>query len=911
MKKLIKMGESEPNNNIIKINDDENFSNSSIVICEECFNIPKITILKKNKVKIECLKCNTKDIKDISYFDKFLNGLNEKKFIDLPKCTFDEKHESKADKYCFQCTKYLCKECIINHNKYFKERSHILIGQKIENQYYCNQKGHKEYIYNGYCTECNKYLCPQCKCEHKTENIYYFDDSRNKDVINEIIKKVNECEKIIEDEEKKYNNFLEELNNKIKTIKSMFNEYKERNMKIITLYKLLIKNYEQIKNIRNYNINNNIIINNDFDLSNSDDFIIKNNHDTDECFSSKFNKLCNFYANKNHIRTKQYTDYSIIKKFCNKIVKKAIFVDEKKFIFIFDNDQYVYYLYNNNENGIIRTQLSEGSIRDIQPLKHNKFISIDNYNVLKIWEINNETINLIKNFNNVNFAVVDLFDNDNFFLIRHDNLKLNIEYYNYNNKRIHSLFFLNDNHFSIESLFEEINEMINDSIIEDKDKEELKKIFTPTKKDGIKSRLLTRINNDLLKIIDDKYKRLYNALQNKLNTNEQKSSFINSNYIHMILYKELSKKECKLEEQDIEKIKALFDFNNLYTNIRKKYIHYLILSSKINNIYNYSNTSLLFMGDNYLFIEFRLKNKEFDQCIFYNTISDDKCDYNNFEIIKIYSNFIILNNFNTKIIYIIEYDYLYLIKNKYNYYENTIFNDKYLLFDNVKNYKIQLTLLDISNNSNLENHEIKELLNIDVNNYNPRLFLFNSNYKLVTLYDKNQICILEFHLTENETNDGDDNKLREINKIKMLDPRTPKLVVGESLKIISSSDCFNRKYNCSMMFEDKSYFCSLDKKNFYFVLDFLEEYYFLSFKIIFHEEYKNCIPKIYTIQVYDDKNKEINEILYETKNDILEENKKIDEKARYIRFNFIENFGGNYFIIKNIYFNFRFIDDII
>lgn len=309
--------------------------NSNIITCEECFNIPKITILKKNKVKIECSKCNTKDIKDISYFDKFLNGLNEKKFIDLPKCTFNEKHESKADKYCFQCTKYLCKECLEVHNISYKGKSHILIGQKIENQYYCKKENHKEYIYNGYCTDCKKYLCPQCKCVHKDKNMYYFDDSSNKDVINEIIKKVNKCEKIIENEEKKYNNLLEELNNKIKTIKSMFNDYKERNMKIINLYKLLIKNYEEIYNIRNYNINNNIIINDDFDLSNSDEFIIKNKNDSDECFSSRFNKLCNFYANKNHIKTKQYTDYSIIKKFCNKVVKKAIFIDKKKNYFNF------------------------------------------------------------------------------------------------------------------------------------------------------------------------------------------------------------------------------------------------------------------------------------------------------------------------------------------------------------------------------------------------------------------------------------------------------------------------------------------------------------------------------------------------------------------------------------------------
>ena len=30
---------------------------SKVVTCEECFNIPKITIKTKNKVLIECPKC--------------------------------------------------------------------------------------------------------------------------------------------------------------------------------------------------------------------------------------------------------------------------------------------------------------------------------------------------------------------------------------------------------------------------------------------------------------------------------------------------------------------------------------------------------------------------------------------------------------------------------------------------------------------------------------------------------------------------------------------------------------------------------------------------------------------------------------------------------------------------------------
>jgi hypothetical protein len=134
---------------------------------------------------------------------------------------------------------------------------------------------------------------------------------------------------------KKLNNFLEEINNKISTINSKFSEYKERNMKLISLYKLLINNYEQIKSIRNYNLNNNIILNDSFDLSNSDLFIT-DIHNPLDCISSKYNKLCAFYEKKNHIKTKHYSEYIITKKFCGFInVKKCIFLDEDKIMFIF------------------------------------------------------------------------------------------------------------------------------------------------------------------------------------------------------------------------------------------------------------------------------------------------------------------------------------------------------------------------------------------------------------------------------------------------------------------------------------------------------------------------------------------------------------------------------------------------
>ena len=104
--------------------------NPKIITCEKCFNIPSIIIFTQSKVKIECRKCNTSKIEDISYFEKYRTSKNEN-FPQLPKCSFDENHKEKSLKYCIKCTKYLCSKCIEIHNITFKGKSHILLGQSL------------------------------------------------------------------------------------------------------------------------------------------------------------------------------------------------------------------------------------------------------------------------------------------------------------------------------------------------------------------------------------------------------------------------------------------------------------------------------------------------------------------------------------------------------------------------------------------------------------------------------------------------------------------------------------------------------------------------------------------------------------------------------------------------------------
>ena len=138
-----------------------------IVICEKCFNIPKITILNNNKVKIECENCKESRIEDNDYFNKFINNDGHTHLFDLDYCNYDN-HEEKAVSllYCFQCKKYICESCLNNiHNKSSIQQKHSTTNQKIINEYFCKEHGQNEYEYilDHYCIKCKKYLCSKFK----------------------------------------------------------------------------------------------------------------------------------------------------------------------------------------------------------------------------------------------------------------------------------------------------------------------------------------------------------------------------------------------------------------------------------------------------------------------------------------------------------------------------------------------------------------------------------------------------------------------------------------------------------------------------------------------------------------------------------------------------------------------------
>ena len=282
-----------------------------------------------------------------------------------------------------------------------------------------------------------------------------------------------------------------------------------------------------------------------------------------------------------------------------------------------------------------------------------------------------------------------------------------------------------------------------------------------------------------------------------------------------------------------------------------------------------------------------------------NYLPDKEENYNNYKIEYLNSNFIILNNFHKKIFYIIELP-LFLIKEKYNYYSNIIVNDKYLLFDILKDRsKIQLSFINLFNSSLIANHEINDELDIRIEPNNPKIMLFKGMNKYICFYEENQLCYIDYKLEDENKFKDEEQTVNNNNLIKYW-----RNYIHE--KIINYSNLYSDSYHPSNLFRWGSdyYYCS-EGKNAYFELDFSYEYYVSKIEINYNDSYLDCIPKNYCIQIFDNKKREINKFDFENKSKISKETREINEMVRYMKFVFKDNFGGSYIIIKRIYFEYK------
>ena len=918
-------------NNVDNINNHE-----KIIICEKCFNIPEITFLINNKIKINCVKCKTSIIKDISYFDKFILSKedNNNNIFDLPNCSYNEEHKNKAIKYCFECEKYLCEECIKNHN--MSEEDHTLIEQKIESDIFCEKENHNKKKFTKYCIKCKEYLCSSCKCEHDNQ-CYFLNDINKEKKINKINERILKCEEVLINEEKNLNMFLDKIYNKNEALVKMFENYKQRNLKQISLYKLLINNYEQIKNINNFNVEYNIINNDNFDfnLSNSK-CSVEFGSESNECLSSRYNALYNYYLNKNHIITKQQPEYYILKKFCKQKIKKIIPIGDNWILYFFENGKSFFILLKNDENHRQIFELKYNVfIKDINLLKDKNFVMLDNENDLNIINFKDNKFTMTETNKKIELFLNDLYNKKRFFILKneadlffisyhYEAQKRNKYYERYEGYNDYFIYMKKKDIFSIEIFFENIYSFIEKSVIKSKHKEKFKNLFKLPKTVDDKYGLLLKIDSALLEFIDYKATKLYKKLKdfkkkkdaNEVDDNKDHIIFNTNNIIYKL--KSLS----KIKGEYKEKINYLLNLNQFIMELRGIYFDYIAINSKINNGYNFNNNSIILLVDKYLFIEYDFKKQKFYSPITPNFAPIKGKEYKHFEIKYIYSNFIILNNNIKKYFYILaKKGDTYLIKGDFKYYSNIIGKNEYIFFDIINKSNIEFSMINLLNNLSTEKNAFNELFHFQIPFNIPKIISLNNNNKYLLLYEQNQMCIIDFNHSDkiekkeeldneklNNENANKDNN-NNINENSTLTPNLIKEIVIKRIgplvpKVRKHSEIYSDSYAPSNLFDySDNYFCSSsDSSNHFIELEFEKEYNLSYFKLICYEKETRCRLKKYSMKLFDEKLKLINELEFFGKKENSEEIKFIGEKAKFIVINFLENFTGKYFIIKNIEF---------
>ena len=305
-----------------------------------------------------------------------------------------------------------------------------------------------------------------------------------------------------------------------------------------------------------------------------------------------------------------------------------------------------------------------------------------------------------------------------------------------------------------------------------------------------------------------------------------------------------------------------------------------------------------------------IKEKEFIPINTSNFISNRETNYNNYEIKYISKKYIVLNNFKEKIIKFIDDNSFFILNKTFNYYKNLVVKDNYLLYDTINENEINFSLINLDDIwKERKDNFLIELFNFKEYYYFPKILLNNNFENMIYLYENNQLSIVEYKSVKNNQNIIIQNQMNKKIKIKENANKLP--------KIIYYSEVYNQNYGPSNLFANDDdnpysyYYCSKKPSNQYIEFEFIDEYFIGSFEIIYLYRYKECKPKHFKVTILDN-NKNIKKICEFINDDIdsLSHEYNLKNKGRYLRFDLIDNHGGDYIIIKKIDFYANPIDSV-
>jgi hypothetical protein len=539
-------------------------------------------------------------------------------------------------------------------------------------------------------------------------------------------------------------------------------------------------------------------------------------------------------------------------------------------------------------------------IVDIYSLNSEELLVTLNSNETLLYNIKNNERKQFEKKIHFDFIIPDFLYKNNIFIIdQYYKDFFSIYYYNNNinnySKKIEECTFLinkESKKYNFNYIFGNIKKIITDIKINLEDEIKLKSIFK--ERNNLIIEEIMALDNVLLEVIDSYIMNYYKNNENYFNQNENIDFSINSNYIYYMIKKTIDNNNNNLNNEDKNKMKYIVLFVDCCYLIRKQYIKYIVLNTKINNVYNLKNEYLIFMGEKYLFVKYLIKNKEFIPITTLNYIDNKANDFNNYNISNITQNYIILNNFKEKIINFIDINSFCVLNKKYKYYSNVVSNNKYLLFDNIKDNHPIFSLINLNNLSKEKDNNLLELMNIKIDNNKPKSLLSNDFKTFVYLYENNQLCIDEYIL-----NDKLDNAIN-LKNIKIINILKSILRIPD---IISFSKCYGKDYEPKNLFNEHKYYCSNTSSNHYILFDFSTEYFVSDFTMIYHSSCLKCKPQNFRVIIMDENMNIVNIQKFCNKTiSLKEENYAIYNKGRYIKLELLDNFGGEYIMIRDITF---------
>lgn len=175
-----------------------------LLLCPYCNkNIPNLILQESEGVIDIGVKCSC-----LPYSETKTNRLKE--FINLisqPQSSINQcgNHSySKGEKYCMNCSLWLCKECIEEHSKLFQ--FHLISDHQLSVKCIIHKK-----IFSSYCEQCFVNVCVDCQVNHLAHNMTQMKDV---DIILFNMKYLSTIEELMNKNKRITDGLIQRINNK-------------------------------------------------------------------------------------------------------------------------------------------------------------------------------------------------------------------------------------------------------------------------------------------------------------------------------------------------------------------------------------------------------------------------------------------------------------------------------------------------------------------------------------------------------------------------------------------------------------------------------------------------------------------------------------------------------------------------